>query len=72
MSQRNKISWEQESKQQALLRCSLISRDFISSELSVLFYSSELFVMTGNRDEKLLCHIAMVAKFLYLNKPWSC
>ena len=28
--------------------------------------------MTGNRDEKLLCHIAMVAKFLDLNKPWPC
>ena len=27
---------------------------------------------TNNREEKLLRHVAMVAKFMDLNKPWSC
>ena len=27
---------------------------------------------TNNREEKLLRHVAMVAKFMDVNKPWSC
>ena len=29
----------------------------------------EIFIVLANREEKLLCHVAMVAKFLDENKP---
>ena len=38
----------------------------------------EIFIVLANREEKLLCHVAMVAKFLDENKPktslkkWIC
>ena len=38
-----------------------------------MFKTRQIPLRTGlNRKKKSLCHVAMVANFLDLNKPWSC